>query len=165
MVFLLLIKLPYQRNARLVDAPVVLVGAALADADAVRHGVLVVFGTGVTGGGVEIEPQGTVQWQHIAARDTTALIVSLLARIARLVVELARVVHGSQESPFLLTYIIAQFRRHFPEGVAAVLVVPAPRSPRTAYKDADVAVDAPFDAEVGGEGGPAEEVEAEAEAA
>ena len=32
-----------------------------------------------------------VQWQRIAARDATALIVALLARFAELVVELADV--------------------------------------------------------------------------
>ena len=67
-------------------------------------------------------------------------------------------VHRSEKSPFLLTYIIAYFRRYFPYRVAAVLVVPRPRSPRTVHKDTHVAVDAPFDAKIRSERSPPQQV-------
>lgn len=124
----------------------------------VRHPVFVILRMGIADACMEIQRQPAVQWQRIAARDATALIVALLARFAELVVELADVVHHAEIAPFLLIYIIAHFGRYFPEGISSVFVAPRPRSPRAVYEDAHVTVDAPFDAEVGSERSPAQQV-------
>lgn len=111
---------------------------------------------------MEIQRQGAVQHQPVAACDAAAPVVALLARIARFVVELAEVVHGAEVAALPLAEIVTEFGGDSPKGVASVAVVTAPRCPRTARKDAETgAGDAVFDAEVGGERSPAKEVEVE----
>lgn len=95
----------------------------------------------------EIKVPRPVLPQHVAARD-----VALFARLTELVVERSDFVHRADVATLLLTYIMAHSGCDFPESIAAVLVVPAPRSPRAVHKDA------PLDTEVGRERCPAQEV-------
>ena len=75
---------------------------------------------------VEIKRKGIVEFQLITSDDTTAHEVALTACFGQLVVELPGLVHRTDIAPFLLAEIPSHFGGHFPKGIAAVLVVPAP---------------------------------------
>ena len=81
-----------QGDAESVDAPVILCLAATVDAYSVGEGVSVVIGMGAACAEGEVQRQGFVQPEQVAAGDAAALQVALFAGGTEVVVELAEVV-------------------------------------------------------------------------